>query len=215
MAALTVDQVLARAASTLLDELKVRYTATDMVRFLSDAQRRVCVLKPSAYSTTLTIGLIAGTKQTLPGTARRLLNVLCNTDAGGTTPGRSILPIKREVLNAENINWHFKPLGRAIEHFVYEPQLDPTVFYVYPAPSSPSSQYIRCVFALQPPECTVGGALSIEEMWHDVLADYVVARVISRDGEAGNQLQRAQLHMTAFYNGLGMKPPEGGDSAAQ
>lgn len=238
--ALTLAQVTTRAADVLQDAANVRWTKAEIARWVSDAQRRVVDLVPAAYIVTVTVPLAITCQQVLPqagtgtvspggatltGTGTHLIDIIRNNKPDGSAPGRPVSKIDRKTLDQEDVNWHSAPANLSqgfVEYFVYEPDNDRANFYVYPKPlvagvdRSATGQGVDIMISGDPPELTTptndNTALVIDPQFHECVIDYVVARAVSKDGESGNQMQRASAHMANFMTGLGLGPKRSADN---
>ena len=75
MATTKVIDILDRASIILQDEAHTRFPNAELLKFFNDAQREVIMHRPDANSVTSTLDCVSGTKQTLPSSALRLLDV--------------------------------------------------------------------------------------------------------------------------------------------
>jgi hypothetical protein len=209
--ALSVNDITTRAGIVLNDIAAVRYTNAELVGYISDGQRRVCALIPSAYSLTFVNTLpSAGAMQPLPtlvplptggfGSATRLLSVICNVI--GTANGTVIRPIDRQTLDDANPAWP-GVTGTTILHSIYDHTVDPYTFWIYPGAATAASQKIRMACAIDPPNVSAGGQVFIDPLYHEPLIDYVVARAFSKDADYGDELNQAQFHAQAFFSAIG------------
>ena len=66
MATLTTTPILARVAALVQDPTNVRWPKPELLAYLSDGQRELCLLKPDARAKTAVISLVADTRQVLP-----------------------------------------------------------------------------------------------------------------------------------------------------
>ena len=204
---ITVNSIVSQAAGILHDTGSVRYTTADLIAYINDAQRRICMTKPEAYAFTSTSFVVAGAKQTLPTGGLRLLDVYRNITSGGVI-GRSIRAIERAVLDQEDPDWQ-RRTGSYVEHYCYEPENDPKIFWIFPAISANrvSSSLLELSIAADPPEVAAGQTPVVDPTFHEAIIHYVVSMAISRDAEFGDQLNRAQFHAQAFSTGIGVRNP--------
>lgn len=154
MATILVREVLERA-SMLLDDNDpqfLRWTERELVAWLNDGARALAKWIPPAVARVDIVKLVAGSSRQsiadipaasiLPGdgsTAVRvqgvqLFSAIRNMGSDGLTPGKAISVIDREALDATMPNWHAMT-GDAVENIITDPRT-PSVFWVYPAPSS-------------------------------------------------------------------------------
>jgi hypothetical protein len=194
MAAL-VDPLLARVSVLLQDVAHTRWPLAELLNWLNDGQREVVLRKPNAYVVSRAFALAYGTKQVLPADAVLLVDVVRNLS------GKAIRQVERAVLDAQNLGWHDQLPATAVQHFCYTP-LDPKHFYVYP-PNNGTGQ-VELAYSALPPDCVLGGALSLDEIYQSPLVDYVMYRAYSKDSEQADT-QRLILHYAAFDRSLGGK----------
>lgn len=209
--ALSVNDITTRAGNILNDVAAVRYTNAELVGYISDGQRRVCALIPSAYSQTFSLVLpTVGAMQKLPtlvplptggvGAATRLLSVICNVV--GSANGTAIRPIDRAILDDANPAWP-SVTGTTVLHSIYDHTVDPYTFWIYPGAAAANAQSIRMTCAIDPPNVSAGGQVFIDPLYHEPLIDYVVARACLKDADYGDELNRAQFHATSFFSAIG------------
>lgn len=199
---LTVLAIVERASTLLQDIGAIRYTQADLVKYTSDAQRRIVTVKPDAAAVTLQVMLSPGSRQTLPAGYTGLSTVLCNSLTDTSERKSAIRPIDRSVLDHENPDWHYKPTARLVEHYVYEPDINPLVWYCYPSPANVGQQSVELVLIADPPELVLGDTLTINPRYHEPVIDYVVARAVMRDSEFGDKQNAAQFHAQLFWQGI-------------
>lgn len=203
---LVVNDVVTRAGDILSDAGNVRWTVPELLRYISDGQRRIVDLIPAAYTRTVTTGIgNNNTMQLLPAGYLRLVDMVCNTNSSGTIAGRPISKIDRETLNVENVNWRTTTGVGFVEYYIYEPQKDPGRFYVYPTNPVGSAYYVEAIFSVDPIDVVSGGQLGINSKYHEPLVDYVLSRAFQKDGETGNDMQRSAWHGQSFMSGIGFK----------
>lgn len=195
--------VIDRAAEILQDTSKTTYTATQLLDWTNDAQRAVCLVRPDANSVTESITLTAGSKQTLPSGRRRLMALVRNMGANGTTPGRAIRgPVPREDLDAANPNWHTET-GSAVKEYVYD-ENTPDVFYVHPYVNS--TWNVEAVLAANPADLTAAtDSLALDDAYIPAMIEWVLYRCFARDDETTPNWTRAGRHFVAFFNLLQVK----------
>lgn len=146
----TAGELTSEAATTLFDETGVRWTETELIGYLNDAQKLVCLLKPIAYTLNVPVQLVPGPLQSIPAGGTILVDVLYNLGAGGATPGRGITQIARKLMESYRPSWRSDPAAGEVKHFVFD-ERDPTHFEVYPSQPSPA-HYIQISHAAVPPD---------------------------------------------------------------
>lgn len=202
MALANAAAVITRARDILGDVDGIRWPNAELLRFVSDGQRRIVQIKPEAGAALATVQLTLGTKQSIPANALRLQHVLRNMGDNGTSPGASVFRTSRAALEAEAPNWSTRPTGRAVEHYIYEPEMDPRRFWVYPSLSQQTYVEISCVYD-QAEITDANAALTIDAAFHEPLVDYTIVRATSKDLEHAGNMQRANFHAALFLAALG------------
>lgn len=206
--AITVNSLVEQAAGILQDVGSFRYTTADLIRYINDAQKRICQMRPEAYAVTGVTPLVAGVKQTVPPGGLRLLDAFRNVTSAGVV-GRSVRVIDRATLDGEDPDWQ-RRTGSAVEHYCYEPENDPKVYWIFPAISANklSVSLLEISMAMDPPDVSAGQTPVVDPTFHEAILHYVVSMAISRDAEFGDQLNRAQFHAQAFATGMGQRNPK-------
>jgi hypothetical protein len=200
--ALTVNDIVTRVGDIMADAGHTRWPVTELCRYISDGQRRVVEMAPSAATKTVTIPLTVGqTKVAMPSGYIRLVDVIRNNNVAGNAPGRIVRNIDRATLDEENTNWHVKPTQAYVENFVYEPAKDDSIFWVSPCPGA-TGMAIDATLALDLADVFANQSLTIDAMYHEVLIDYVISRCLQKDYEIGNEQPRAQMHAQFFMQGV-------------
>jgi hypothetical protein len=196
--------IITRATDILQDTTSVRWPTDELLRWASDAQREIVLYKPEASVTNTTLSLTTNqTKQSLPSTALTLISIVRNMGTNGATPGRAVRLIQREVLDAQLPNWHSETGAAETKHYMFDNR-DPRTFYVYPKPSG--TLYLECVYSVAPTDLTsTSQALSLNDIYANIILDYMLYRAYSKDAEYAENVQRALAHYTAFSNALGIK----------
>lgn len=197
MGTISASTVINKAQMILQDASGVRWPASgELLGWLNDGQREVVIYKPNASVKNAAVRLVEGTKQTLPADGVQLIDIARNLGSNGSTPGRAIRIAMREMLDAANPDWHTSPASATVKHFMYS-ALDPKSFYVYPPqPASPS--YVELIFAAAPADATINGAITIDDIYANVLVDYILFRAFSKDGEFAADSGRAAYHQQAY-----------------
>ena len=133
----------------LQDATNVRWTTSELLKWLNLGQDAIVLLKPDAKTVITQTQLVAGTMQTLPDgsptyqdasaqTLRAgllLLTLTRNLGEDGLTPGRSISIVDQELMNSINPLWHQDTAGEEVLHYMYNEKI-PKVFFVTPPISS-------------------------------------------------------------------------------
>lgn len=194
--------VIEKVQIILQDTTGIRWPSeTELLGWLNDGQREVLILKPNAYVVNGVRKLDAGTKQTLPANAIQLMDVPRNMGNGGTAPGRAVRIASREILDAQSPNWHAAPANKEVRHYTYTP-LDPKHYYVYPPQPAADQGYVEEIYSAVPPAATIQGAITLDDIYQNVLVDYILYRAYSKDAEYAANAGRAAAHQSAYVGAL-------------
>lgn len=203
---IAASAIIDRAQDILQDTTGVRWTPDELLRWLSDGEKEVIIHRPEAGTVTTNFQLTTSvSKQSISGVtgALRLLDITRNMGAAGTTPARAIRLVQREIMDAQNPNWHNSTVAGEIQHFIHDPR-DPLTFYVYPRPNA--ALYIEAMYCKTPADITAENQnINIPDVYSNVLVDYILYRAYSKDAEYAGNGQRAVAHYQAFANALGIK----------
>jgi hypothetical protein len=212
--ALSVQNLIDRAGIILHDTTKVRWQETELLDWLNDAQREIVLIRPDSSVTSEALDLDPGTKQTLPPLGIRILDVIRNTGAG------AVRVIDRNVLDAQQPDWHVTPVSEVVEHFMFDLR-DPKRFYVYPAQPATGMGSVELVYSSSPTDATLAVAadsaaippivaaadsgLTLDDVYANAILDYILYRAYSKDADFAGNAQRALKHHEAFVTSLGLK----------
>lgn len=204
--AITGQNISDKVELLLQDETNVRWTEPELLGWINSGQREIALAKPNALTSNTAMVLTAGsTKQTIPATGVQLLGVVRNMGPTGSTPGRAITGIDRNVLDVTLPTWHSDANAAGeVKHYMFDPR-DPKTFYVYPkAPAT--ALYVEVVMAINPTAlASLASNIAFDDVYETPLIDYVLYRAFSKDSEHTANQQRAASHYQAFQNALGLK----------
>ena len=204
MATTKVVDVLDRASIILQDTTHVRFPNEELLKFFNDAQKEVVLHRPDAKMVNENLALVNGSKQTLPATGLRLIDVVRNVN------GRSVTQVDRKILDETLPNWHESTAGtNKIEHFIYDPA-DPKNFYVYPKGAS-GTHSLEVIYSTAPSDVAISNfttdttVIGVDDVYANALLDYILYRAYQKDSEFAGNVQRAQMHYQSFATSLGVK----------
>lgn len=199
--------ILRDVVDELSDEANLRWTLPELMRYLNDGVRRTAILRPDAYTQTVSYPLVAGTRQTIPVEAMRLVDIVRNTSG----KQRAVRPATREMLDAHNPGWYAGRQTTEIQHFIYDHR-DPRVFHVYPPAAAGAS--LELVYSYMPDNAEIPAAgVALEALATVVnapyefiaaLTHYVLYRAWAKDTETAASGERAAAHLSLFHNELGL-----------
>jgi hypothetical protein len=196
MGTVTAKTIIDKASIQLIDLTNIRWTRAELLSWLNDGMRQIVTIQPSASSTTVSKLLVAGTRQTLPADGWLLLSVYRNMGTNGSTPGRAIRIISREILDSFNPDWNTDAAKAEVRNYIYTDQ-DQTAFYIYPP--NTGTQYIELNYSAQITDLTAETQpIPIFDIFQSSLVDYILYRACSKDAEYAPGLQLAQGYLATF-----------------
>lgn len=196
MGTVTAKTIIDKATIQLIDLANIRWTRAELLSWLNDGMRQIVLIQPSATSTTSVVQLDAGTRQYIPDDGWLLLSIYRNMGTNGTTPGRAIRIISREIIDSFNPNWHTDTAKAEVRNYVYTDQ-DQTAFYV--SPPNTGTQYIELNYSVQPADLTAETqVIPIFDIFQSALVDYILYRACSKDAEYAPGLQLASQYSASF-----------------
>lgn len=196
MGTVTAKTIIDKATIQLIDLTNIRWTRAELLGWLNDGMRQIVLIQPSASSTTSVIKLDAGTRQYIPDDGWLLLAIYRNMGTTGTTPGRAIRIISREIIDGFNPDWHSDPAKAEVRNYIYTNQ-DQLAFYVYPP--NTGTQYVEINYSAQPADLTAETqVIPIFDVFQSALVDYILYRACTKDAEYAPGLALGQQYATAF-----------------
>ena len=200
MATTKVATLIDTAGIILQDTSQVRFPQAELLTFLNDGQREIVLHRPDAKTVNNTMTCVAGSKQSIPTTGLRLIDVVRNDG------GRAITQIDRKILDETLPDWHNTAADatKKIEHFVYDPA-DPKNFYVYP--NATVSMDIEIIYSTAPADLTYSSTqvIRLDDIYANAILDYMLYRAYQKDSEYAGNADRSMMHYQSFANALGIK----------
>jgi hypothetical protein len=200
-----VQSVIDAVARTLIDEGTVRrWTEVELISHLNAAIRETITQKPSTYITNASVLLSAGAKQTVPTGCILVHDLTSNMGTDGSTDGRAVSLIDRHSLDDTYPNWRATAQATEVKHWMYDTEIDPKTFYVYP-PSN-GTGYVEMMYTYIPTELTdVDDTVPLDDMYVNALQQYMLFKCFEKDSDTPNANVRAQTHFQLFASMLGLK----------
>ncbi len=212
------SEIMDRARRIVQDETSVRWPLGELRLWINDALREIVLQKPTAHSKTVVLSMEAGTYQSLPVAYLSLLRVTRNLKTGDAQQRqglRAIRMVPREVLDTQHPDWHDPTVtlpSKIVKHVVFD-QADPKSFYVFPG--NDGTGFIEAVVSATPAQIATqvdpenialyAIALDIDDIYANVILDYVLYRAYMKDSQYAGNAQRAAAHYQQFANALGLK----------
>jgi hypothetical protein len=206
----TVGNVIKKAKLVLQEVTSAgtRWTNEELIGWLNESYQADVQVKPDAASINAKMQLVTGTRQTIPSAGHRLIDVIRNTSAN--SQGYGILVATRRSIDQTRRGWHNDSISYDIEQFMFD-DLDPTHFYVYP-PARSGAEVELIYSAVPTPHSAESGLAAVEgdliklpDAYAPCMLDYILYRAYSKDAGHAANLNRAQMHFSAFGNSLGIK----------
>jgi len=207
MGTLFAKDIISRASAIINDTTNIRWPEAELLNYLNDAQREIVNQRPDANSVNASIALVAGTKQTIPASGIRLLDVVRNMGAfAAQVAGNAVRLVSREVLDAQTPNWHSMPTG-TIQHYVFDPH-DPKTFYVFP--QAAGTEALEIIYSSAPTDVvgnplTGAEVINVDDIYANAMLDFILSRAYQKDSDYAGNINRAALHYQSFMNSLGIK----------
>lgn len=218
----TARDVFEKAGILLNDTGKLstrRWPLDELCGWLNDGLKAIVIQKPSASAVNVSLPLVRGTLQTIPGGYVSILRPVRNVRAerSDRQPRKTISVVSDEQLSNLNPAWHDEYSVRymqQVKHFVFD-EANPRAFYVYPGNDGTGA--IEAVLCAEPkliqPKDGINPTdlaayeveVPIEDIYSGVLLDYVLYRARSKDAQESGNATRAALHYQQFANALGIK----------
>jgi hypothetical protein len=196
MGTVTAKTIIDKATIQLIDLANIRWTRAELLSWLNDGMRQIVLIQPSASSTTSVIQLQAGTRQYLPDDGWLLLSIYRNMGTNGSTPGRAIRIISREILDSFNPDWNTDTAKAEVRNYIYTNQ-DQLAFYVYPP--NTGTQKIEINYSAQPADLTAETqVIPIFDVFQSSLVDYILYRACSKDAEYAPGVELAKTYLATF-----------------
>ena len=197
MGTIKSSTLLNKAQTILQDATETRWPITELLGWLNDGQREIVLLKPDANTSSGPESLVASIKQTLPAGGILFIDILSNTT------GQVVKQIAREHLDAQLPNWRNAPASATIKYFMFDPR-NPKEFHVYPKATTDAS--VELVYAVTPTDMVgISNTIALDDIYANVLVDYVLYRAFSKDADFAGNGQRAMAAYGTFAQALGLK----------
>jgi hypothetical protein len=199
MGTISAGTVIATASTILQDQTNIRWPQSELLVYLSDAQREISTYKPNAAVVTSNVQIVAGTKQTLPTGGLMLVDVVRNMGTGNQ-PSNAIRVVAREILDAQIPDWHDpKYASSLVKHYTYTP-LNPKIFYTYPYQIG--GTFVEATYGIVPGAITdIVTSIAVDDIYVPALVNYVCFRAYSKDAEYAENFEAAKGYY-ALFTGL-------------
>ncbi len=209
-------EIMARAATTLLDKNSIRWSALDLLEYLNNGVQQICTDKPNANSLTVTLQLQSGTYQELDEEYTILSRVTRNLtlghdDPGGPTGAGAILPVDgHELMDSMFPGWQdgtLIPFAAKVVHVFYD-MTNPRSFYV--CPGNNGTGKIEAIVGRRPEKVLPPSApdnlvianydypVPLPDAYRNALYYYVLGQAYTKDIGIAGAGQKAEGYMTLY-----------------
>lgn len=191
------SEIISEASKQLNDVGKITWTDASYFEYITSAQEMIVSIRPDAYSLVTTMQMAAGSKQSLPATALRLLDIKRNMGTDGNTPGRAVLPVEENALDLFAFNWSAATQEAEVKNYVYD-EKTPNTFYV--DPPSDGTGWLELSISRVPPVITQDSdPLVVKDIYRSHVLQWVMFRAYSIEVDSVSSRQRAAKHEDTFY----------------
>lgn len=212
MSLITANEVLIKCNILLNDPAFVRWPKVELLDYLNDAEKAIVIRRPDAFCADVdSFVCSAGTKQTLPDDALRLIDIVRNES------GRAIRgPFERDTLDTNYPDWYAGDTATFAELFIYD-ERNPKTFYLYPGVVQGSA--ITLVYSKSPPPIALTEVevsyLSLDDIYVNAIVEWILYRCYMKDAEYAANPNKSMMHQNAFKTQLGEKSQADGAMAAE
>lgn len=204
---LTVQDVITRATLLLNDRgnaavgaaANTRWSVSELTEWVSDAQRQIILMRPSALNVVASTPMVAGTRQAIPADGWLMMGASRNLTSTGA-PGRAVRQVERVTLDTINPNWHMDPASPTAWNYTYDVQ-DQRAFYVYPP--NDGTGFIEVNYSRMPDQLVnLTDTLALDQIYLTPMVDYTCFRAFSKDAEFAGGSTLAQTFYQAFQTAI-------------
>lgn len=197
------SDIITEVSGQLNDIAQITWVEDALIRYIDSAQEMVVSIRPDAYSQITNMLMGVGSKQDLPASALRLLDIKRNMGTDGNSPGRVVIAIDEESLDLFSFSHHAATQKEVIKNFSYD-EKTPNTFYV--DPPSDGTGYIEISISRIPPKITgVSDPLVLKDIYFNHVVQWCMFRAYSIEVDSASSQSRAQKHETSFYLMMGKK----------
>lgn len=207
------SEIVTKVSTLLFDVNNVKWSQTELLMWITDAQRAIAALVPEATSDVVSVQMTAGPRQTIPSGGWMLLEVTRNMGTTGTTSGRVMKRIDRAVLDETNPEWQAASEVAAPQVYMYNLR-DKVAFYV--SPPSDGTGFLEVNYSVMPTVITdPTSPLTVMDLYAPAVCDYVMWRALSKKVPFAGDPQAAQPYFESFAMYVGKDGQSAGTIAGE
>lgn len=174
-------------------------------QYLSEAEKIVAYFKPEATAKDIYFTCQAGAKQDVSSSTESIERlILIKRNGNANNPGDALIKTTREDLQKIAPGWESKAAQHSAYHYMYDPELEPKIFYLYPPVENGS--IVNFTASITPGEYgTVNSSTesNISSVFDPALVHYAVACCYKFDPELDPN--KGVDHMNLFMTLIGVK----------
>jgi len=199
-----VSDILGRVRPVLNDSdaAAYRWSNSDLISYINDACRMVLIKRPDANTILSPLTLVAGALQTIPDSAYRLIDIVCNLGVDDAQ-GRAVTLVDNTVLDAFSPNWRAGAKSSTIKHYIFDPRTARR-FEVYP-PANTGAKIQAKVSAVIGNVSQTSDTIGLRDEYMEHLVVFVLYKSYARDTEFAGNAELAASYLALFNGMLGDK----------
>lgn len=175
-----------------------QYSTSYILDLINEATPAILSLKPTALTSTETVDLSSGVRQSLPAGAIYLHDVIANADSSMV-----IRKVEESQLDVFQSNWRSVSFTSSVEHYMYD-ETDPRAFQVYP-PNNGSGEVLVRVTKIPTKLGDINDTVPLKDDFMPAYIYYVMYRIMDADSDEMNNENRADKCYARFAEALGVK----------
>lgn len=198
---ITAQNILTGVQKTQLNDVDgVTWTNEILLSALNQAILLLILVRPDVTALVAEYTCVAGTRQTLPIDATRLLKVVRNIKVDGAY-GRAIRLVNQHDLDSIDPDWHGATPTAIIKEYMFDDRA-PKWFFTYPPAIAGTKLEIE--YARQPETITdLSQVLPVDAVYYQPLQEFILYKLLS--GEGGQSQGQGMQHYNTAMQLLGAK----------
>lgn len=194
-----ISELLDRASIELTDTQRISWGLTDLIAYYNSAISAIASARPDIFIKTQAFACAAGTSQSTPTGAIKLIDVERNT-----LTGLPISHVSRATIESADPDWTASTGKERAVHYIHEPTNAKT-FWLYPGVKAGMS--VDLVLSILPTPATkamvdAGEAVQVDDQYVTPCLDWILYRAFMRDADITANANRGQLHLQSFTQAI-------------
>lgn len=200
---IAISTIINAAARELYDVDNIKWSRSELLGFVSEAEKQIMVLHPQNNSTVDTIDLAAGCQQAVPIEAHQLVDVYHNVASDNLTPRRAVRMVSRRLMNSYEPGWMYAAQTTEVQNVIFDEQ-DKRHFWVYP-PNNGEGKLNIAYLAVSEPYATEEDNLRISDAYYTAALEFVLFRACSKQAPFSPGPSEASRHFALFTAAMTVK----------